>query len=96
MHVGKREGHHMAWAPVLGPRVSSTRAELCALLASLQFLAPLHLAFDNKAIVTRLRRMLGHRAAMTKPWHLVRDGDLWVQVHACMQERGWGSVRIKK
>eukprot|EP00969_Alexandrium_andersonii_P063727 2806526-Alexandrium_andersonii.AAC.1 len=83
------------WAPAHDERPSSTRAEICGLIASLFAMRPVHVGIDNAACVSRARRILrdGSFAAV---WGLSRDGDLWEQVAELIAQRGPESVRVSK
>eukprot|EP00969_Alexandrium_andersonii_P069221 3053689-Alexandrium_andersonii.AAC.1 len=93
---GQRAGGASFWAPLRGQRISSTRAEACAVLASLLMQQPLRLGFDNQGVVCRLRAICEGRLPGQKPWQLRRDGDVWQQVQRIAQQRGLTAATICK
>ena len=76
------------WGPIPGHRCSSTRAELMGGIASLTGPGPIHIGVDSQAFLDRARffhnkalqivtEPIGMMSRTMKPWHLIRDGDLW-------------------
>eukprot|EP00969_Alexandrium_andersonii_P358119 15450324-Alexandrium_andersonii.AAC.1 len=69
------EGGQGHWLPIMGPRVSTGRAEAIAILLALHAQGPVHVGTDSMSVYRRMSRLL---ACMTCPpaWGLVRDGDV--------------------
>ena len=84
-----------AYGQLLGPALSSTRAEAIGLYAGLALPGAHHFGVDNRGAVGRANQILrGHMGG--KPWGMQDDGDVWGVFHDEALSRGVGSVRVSK
>ena len=82
------------YAPLPGPKCSSTRTETAAILLALSRPGPVGIASDSLSAVTVMRGLLAGRPRK-KPWGLHPNGDLWVHIARCVEMKGPDSISIK-
>ena len=63
-------------------------------IAALLHEGPVNLACDNAGVCKRLQRIL--KGEKAPAWALVRDGDIWSQIHRLAQQRGLESCAVTK
>ena len=83
------------WVRANGSRPSSSRTEAIAVWLAMFTAAPAHLGVDNAAAVSNLGKLLAGKRR-TKPFGLMRDGDVWQRVGHALEARGRLTARCSK
>jgi ribonuclease HI len=82
------------FAPIAGPRCSSTRTETAAVLLSICKPGPASIATDSLSVVRTMHALLANKPRK-KPWSLIPNGDLWEVIERFVSLKGARSIRTK-
>ena len=83
------------YCSIPGPLQTVQRAEIWGVLVALQGCVRMHVGVDNLNVVNHVSRIVAGRCA-GKPFSLVSDGDLLLQVQRLVRWRGTGNAAVSK
>ena len=81
------------YCSVPGPLQSVQKAELWGVILALQAFGGVHLGVDNLNVVRHVGRLLDGGFG-TRPFEVLKDGDLLFLIHRLLCLRGFDTVRI--
>ena len=81
--------------PVPGVMQTGQRAQFWGAIVALQAYWPCHLGIDNLDVARSIGRLLDHDC-LSKPLHLIKDGDLIALARFLIRTRGRETVRVTK